>query len=498
LPHHTVNHGGQRPAWLTRHRRGLALFVSCLAFSLHGVGTATGVVSVNDGTMGATANAFEFGGSGWYYRSSGQPSYLGDDHYSKVAGSYYRVRFDGTYAKVYTAKGLGAGVAAISIDGGAETLVDLYAPSRQNQVLVYSSPSLIDAPHVLTVRVTGTKNPNATDSYVIADRVEVGAELPPVNAGLPVVSGTAVVGETLTSWPGTWSNSSTSYAYQWVRCDSAGANCAGITGATGPVYLLDTADQGATLRVVVTASNVAGSTSGTSVQTAVVEPPAAPLWRSVLNDGFDSGGVPSYWRPHAFRYRTSDNCASPSHVSVSGGYLRLLMRYETTGWCGAGWYTGGLTLAKVAPYASVDQRITIRFRVVNGGVIAHRVIPMRWPTTATQPAGGEEDYCESHDLTFCATFLHSSWGYIPRSHIVNLTQWHTFRFERRNYVVRVWIDNMSTPVWTYYGSSTTLPATLKAAVLQQECQPLRVGGCPKGTTGYEEIQIDWITIENPA
>jgi hypothetical protein len=56
---------------------------------------------------------------------------------------------------------------------------------------------------------------------------------------------------------------------------------------------------------------------------------------------------------------------------------------------------------------------------------------------------------------------------------------------------------MSTPVWTYYGSATTLPATLKAAVLQQECPPLRVGGCPTGTTGYEEIQIDWITIENP-
>jgi hypothetical protein len=226
--------------------------------------------------------------------------------------------------------------------------------------------------------------------------------------------------------------------------------------------------------------------------------PAAGAWRNVLADGFNTGVLPTQWKPHAFRYRTSDNCASPSHVRVSGGYLRLLMRYETTGWCGPGWYTGGLTLAKVAPYASVDQRITIRFRVVYGGVIAHRVIPMRWPTSATQPAGGEEDYCESHDLTFCATFLHSSWGRINKSHTVNLTQWHTFRFERRNYVVRVWIDNMSTPVWTYYGSSTTLPATLKAAVLQQECQPLRVGGCPKGTTGYEEIQIDWITVENPA
>jgi hypothetical protein len=224
---------------------------------------------------------------------------------------------------------------------------------------------------------------------------------------------------------------------------------------------------------------------------------SAGAWTSVVTDGFNNGVLPSHWKPYAFRYAASDNCASPSHVTVSGGYLHLLMRYETTGWCGAGWYTGGLALAKVAPYASVDQRITVRFRVVNGGVIAHRVIPMRWPATAAQPAGGEEDYCESHQLTTCSSFFHSSWGRINHAYTVDLTQWHTFRFERRNYVIRAYIDNMSTPAWTYYGSATTLPATLKAAVLQQQCQPLYVGGCPVGTTGYEEIQIDWITVENP-
>jgi hypothetical protein len=32
-------------------------------------------------------------------------------------------------------------------------------------------------------------------------------------------------------------------------------------------------------------------------------------------------------------------------------------------------------------------------------------------------------------------------------------------------------------------------------VLQQEC---RSSGCPAGTTGTEDIQIDWITVDNPA
>jgi hypothetical protein len=50
-------------------------------------------------------------------------------------------------------------------------------------------------------------------------------------------------------------------------------------------------------------------------------------------------------------------------------------------------------------------------------------------------------------------------------------------------------------MWTYKGTSTTLPDTLKRVVLQQECQD---SGCPDGTTGTEDIQIDWITVDKPA
>jgi hypothetical protein len=60
-------------------------------------------------------------------------------------------------------------------------------------------------------------------------------------------------------------------------------------------------------------------------------------------------------------------------------------------------------------------------------------------------------------------------------------------------VIRFYVDNMTTPVWTYVGNSSTLPATLKHVVLQQECQ----SSCPSGTSGTEDIQIDWITVANP-
>jgi hypothetical protein len=92
----------------------------------------------------------------------------------------------------------------------------------------------------------------------------------------PAITGTAQVGLTLTSTTGNWTNSPTSFAYQWARCDAAGANCAPIVGATSSAYTLTAAEVGATVRVSVTASNRLGpSTGAVSAQTAVMPPPPA-------------------------------------------------------------------------------------------------------------------------------------------------------------------------------------------------------------------------------
>jgi hypothetical protein len=80
---------------------------------------------------------------------------------------------------------------------------------------------------------------------------------PPANTAPPVLSGTAQDGQTLSSSTGTWSGSPTSYAYQWQRCDSTGAACSAVAGATTASYALTTADVASTMRVVVTAANSA-------------------------------------------------------------------------------------------------------------------------------------------------------------------------------------------------------------------------------------------------
>jgi Polysaccharide lyase len=98
----------------------------------------------------------------------------------------------------------------------------------------------------------------------------------PRNQAPPSISGTAVVPNTLTAGTGTWQGKGLKFAYQWLRCDSAGASCSAISGVTGLAKTLSTADAGSTLRVIVTASNRNGSTAATSPQTAVVAQAASP------------------------------------------------------------------------------------------------------------------------------------------------------------------------------------------------------------------------------
>ena len=91
----------------------------------------------------------------------------------------------------------------------------------------------------------------------------------PVSTGDPVVSGASFEGSTLSTTTGTWSGTSLSYAYQWVRCGADGglpdgSNCPSIPGATGTSYTLVAADIGHRLRVQVTASNPAGSATAAS------------------------------------------------------------------------------------------------------------------------------------------------------------------------------------------------------------------------------------------
>jgi hypothetical protein len=77
--------------------------------------------------------------------------------------------------------------------------------------------------------------------------------------------------QTLSAGAGSWSGTlPIGFAYQWRRCDSGGGSCADISGASGQSYMVGSADVGSTIRVAVTGSNAAGSSSASSAPTSVV------------------------------------------------------------------------------------------------------------------------------------------------------------------------------------------------------------------------------------
>jgi len=136
---------------------------------------------------------------------------------------------------------------------------------------VAQSYQLTDADAGSTLRVTVTaRNGAGSGTAASAPSAVVAPSAAPTNTGPPTIAGTAQVGQTLTATTGAWTGAPTTFAYEWQRCDGAGANCVAIPGASGATYVLSAADTGATIRVAVTAANAAGSATAVSSPTSPV------------------------------------------------------------------------------------------------------------------------------------------------------------------------------------------------------------------------------------
>ena len=102
---------------------------------------------------------------------------------------------------------------------------------------------------------------------------------PPVNTGVPAVTGTVKVGASLSAGTGTWTNppaDASGYAYQWqVSADNSVWDAAAGTGNATSSYVPGAAEYGKYLRVKVTATNDGGSVDATSTSSVVL--PVAPV-----------------------------------------------------------------------------------------------------------------------------------------------------------------------------------------------------------------------------
>jgi predicted phage tail protein len=86
----------------------------------------------------------------------------------------------------------------------------------------------------------------------------------PGEVSVPIITGSAVVGQVLTATSGTW-NGAAVFTYQWYN-SSSGA----ISDATSSSYTIQPSDNGHTLTIEVTATNANGATTQSSAPTGTV------------------------------------------------------------------------------------------------------------------------------------------------------------------------------------------------------------------------------------
>jgi hypothetical protein len=125
-----------------------------------------------------------------------------------------------------------------------------------------------DVGFTLKVVVTGTNGAGSSQASSAQTTV---VQQAPANTQVPQISGTVAIGQQLQASSGNWTGTpSPTFTYQWQDCNSSGNNCVAIVGATASGYTIQASDAGFTLEVVVTGSNVVGSSQASAAPTAVV------------------------------------------------------------------------------------------------------------------------------------------------------------------------------------------------------------------------------------
>jgi len=137
-------------------------------------------------------------------------------------------------------------------------------PLAGTATITFDTSTLADGAHQASVIVLDAAGNTSTawSGTIHTDNAPQG--------GAPQIYGDAQVGQALVATSGSWSPAATSYSYQWLRCNAAGALCTAIQGATAPNYTVSPADAYRQLAVQVSAADADGSTSATSTPTGAV------------------------------------------------------------------------------------------------------------------------------------------------------------------------------------------------------------------------------------
>ena len=224
-----------------------------------------------------------------------------------------------TYVSSSLNRGNGATVSVVTPASNPASLPTIYASLTTSVCTVNESTGTI------TIVTAGTCNLTAsTVGSLLSDQDQMSRTLtisglfPPAVSSAPTISGTVRAGLTLSATNGTWSNTPTSYLYQWKSASTSGGTYSDIANANSSAYELVSGDVGRYLKVSVVASNSSGASSASlSSATAVVATFLDGLTpvlstATATNDGF-TFSITNYSASYTFTATTTSGS-----VSVTG------------------------------------------------------------------------------------------------------------------------------------------------------------------------------------
>ena len=199
-----------------------------------------------------------------------------------------------------------------------------------------------DEQAALRVKVTATNVDGVVTA--VAEETDAVVTAPPVNSGVPLVTGTLQRTKSLSASQGTWTGPGNVYAYQWQR--DTGSGFADIAGATANLYVLGQADVGAKLRIKVTATNPDASVVAYSIATAAVAlaapvQAAAPVATGTARTGLVITTSTGSWLPtgatYAYQWQVDDGTgfadilgATAANYTLTDDEAGLKVRAEIT------------------------------------------------------------------------------------------------------------------------------------------------------------------------
>jgi hypothetical protein len=132
----------------------------------------TGPVTVGSDLTTPSPDYFQYGAN-WGETTGVPDTYNGTANWSYTPGSVATLTFTDTGIALYAVRDVDRGIMDISIDGGSPTAVDDYSPVRIASGVVWTSPTLAEGTHTVTITCTGTHDPSSSGNNIALDSVDI-------------------------------------------------------------------------------------------------------------------------------------------------------------------------------------------------------------------------------------------------------------------------------------------------------------------------------------